>query len=94
MQRTIKYIGWPIETKKPQDNNNNKNSREQTKKTNKTETHKTKGKPKTEKHYQKTAIFKTRNGNRGMGMGMGKGNGESLKRGIFKKRVSLKSGNL
>ena len=20
MQRTIKYIGWPIETKKPQDN--------------------------------------------------------------------------
>ena len=31
MQRTIKYIGWPIETKKPQnDNNNNKNRKEQT----------------------------------------------------------------
>ena len=31
MQGTIKYIGWPIETKKPQDNNNNnKNRKEQT----------------------------------------------------------------
>ena len=30
MQRTIKYIGWLIETKKPQDNNNNKNRKEQT----------------------------------------------------------------
>ena len=31
MRRTIKYIGWLIETKKPQDNNNNnKNRKEQT----------------------------------------------------------------
>ena len=31
MQRTVKYIEWPIETEKPQDNNNNdKNRREQT----------------------------------------------------------------
>ena len=30
MRRTIKYIGWLIETKKPQDNNNNKNGKEQT----------------------------------------------------------------
>ena len=40
MQRTIKYIGWLIETKKPQDNNNNnKNRSEQTQ---------------NRKHYQKT----------------------------------------
>ena len=54
MQRTFKYIGWPTETEKPQDINNNKNSRGQARKTNKTETHKTKRKPKTEKHHQKT----------------------------------------
>ena len=31
IQRTIKYIGWPIETKKPQGNNNShKNRKEQT----------------------------------------------------------------
>ena len=39
MQRTVKYIGWPIETKKPQDiNNNNKIGENKPK----TETYKTK----------------------------------------------------
>ena len=52
MQRTIKYKGWPIETKKPQDNNNNNDKLGEN--TPKTETHRQNGKPKTEKHYQKT----------------------------------------
>ena len=51
MQRTIKYIGWPIETK------NHKKTTTTTKigeNKPKTERHKTKRKPKTEKHYQET----------------------------------------
>ena len=51
MQRTIIYIGWPIETK------NHKKTTTTTKigeNKPKTERHKTKRKPKTEKHYQET----------------------------------------
>ena len=61
MQRTIKYIGWLIETKNHKTTTTTKIGKNKPK----TERHKTKRKPKTEKHYQETETseHKSQNGN-------------------------------